>query len=113
MRHSRNFYPELDRIKPVAKEYSKLKDEFLRHVLKYDTSKGLDIKNSIPKNKLRMLINPKPPIATALATKLTVRQSLIEKGLPTEIKIFLENSKGRYPVITLHNGSIYVGEMAR
>ena len=34
-------------------------------------------------------------------------------GLPDEIKLFLDNAKGRYPFIRTPSGAIYVGEMAK
>lgn len=88
--YKRNFYPELDRIRPVQREYSNL--------------------NSITSS----LVVHKQKTCSSAAGKLSQTVEALQKDgtLPEEIKIFLRNSKNRYPLIHSPNGSIYVGEMA-
>lgn len=82
-----NLFPELSSLKPAHKESSKTKKEF---------------KKATQVSKRHSFIREEK---SRVSTKL----NLLENDLPVDVKKFIDDSKGRYPTLSLQNGAVYVG----
>ena len=92
----KRLFPELARYQPVAREHSRKAFEFAKQTL-----------------TLQSKVTPKTKSGALNKTKNEAPKShqLVVEGLPSEVKLFLDQALGKFPIMTTQTGSVYVGEL--